>query len=141
MNEEDVEKRVRERIAEVVDQRTAKLKTKYREQALKAVEDAERKGVERGKLEANAAREGSVNSTSAKDAKIIAELQEDYKQAKDDCKRYKAVADFVWVSSNKKDVPPHLAGYNAPPAESGPNSAPLVKYVDQDNIGVSLVYL
>ena len=50
--DEEVERRVRERIEEVVEKRSSALKAKFRDQALKAVNDAREEGLRKGLAQA-----------------------------------------------------------------------------------------
>jgi hypothetical protein len=112
MNEEEVERRVEERIAEVIAKQGAVLKKRYREQALKAVEAAEKNGTElvdslRGEIitlqekisKSSSSREAHVPvSSEVKREQLEAAYEkgrlkgsESARVAEDEVRRYKAV--------------------------------------------------
>ena len=87
--EEELERRVRERIAEVVEKRSSALKAKFREQALKAVNDAREEGYRKGLSEKGVSDIGGATS-AIKEAekrgyeKALQDFNKDARRAEDD---------------------------------------------------------
>ena len=118
--EEIIEQRVRERIAEVVEKRSSQLKAKFREQALKAVDEAREEGFKKGQAQAR----GSLSSSELlRDAekrgynRAHEELKVVVKKAEDERKRYQALDALI------KD------NFEEGNSADGDHSSPIIQYI------------
>ena len=150
MNEEEVERRVEERIAEVIAKQGAVLKKRYREQALKAVEAAEKNGTElvdslRGEIitlqekisKSSSSREAHVPvSSEVKREQLEAAYEkgrlkgaESARVAEDEVRRYKAVLKMMQANDQIPKV-------SESGTDSNNGSILMVKYI-MENVNTS----